>query len=176
MILTRLGPEVPFYRALTPRWAYQPESGAGAAAVGGRFNRPGIEARYLAETAAGALAEYQQESPLLPPATLATYLVTAERVVDFSGGYKPEQWSPIWAEAYCNWKGLAFLEDVEPPSWVIGDLVRAASIAGILYRSAREPAQRCLVLYPEFADQFSAPVYDPDGRLPLDAASWAKPR
>jgi RES domain-containing protein len=51
MILIRLGPEVPFYRALTPRWAYQPKSGAGAAAVGGRFNRPGIEARYLAETA-----------------------------------------------------------------------------------------------------------------------------
>jgi RES domain-containing protein len=31
MILTRLGPEAPFYRALTPRWAYLPESGAGAA-------------------------------------------------------------------------------------------------------------------------------------------------
>jgi len=95
--------------------------------VGGRFNRPGIEARYLAATAAGALLEYQQESPLLPPATLATYLVTAEKVVDFSGGYTPERWSALWAEAYCNWQGLAFLENVEPPSWGIGDLVRAAS-------------------------------------------------
>jgi RES domain-containing protein len=35
MILTRLGPDAPFYRALTPRWAHLPESGAGAAAVGG---------------------------------------------------------------------------------------------------------------------------------------------
>jgi RES domain-containing protein len=130
MIFTRLGPEVPFFRALTPSWAYQPESGAGAAAVGGRFNRPGVEARYFGETAAGALLEYQQESPLLPPATLATFLVTAEQVVDFSGGYDPERWSPIWAEAYCNWKGLAFLEDVEPPSWVIGGLVRDATIGG----------------------------------------------
>jgi RES domain-containing protein len=176
MIVTRLGPEAPFYRALTPRWAYQPESGAGAAAVGGRFNRPGVDARYLAESAAGALIEYQQESPLLSPATLATYLVTAERVVDFSKGYTPEQWSPLWAEAYCNWKGLAFLEDIEPPSWAIGDLVRAASIAGILYRSARDPAQRCLVLYPEFADQFSAPVHDPDGKLPRNADSWTRSR
>jgi RES domain-containing protein len=176
MIFTRLGPEVPFYRALTPRWAYQPESGAGAAAVGGRFNRPGIEARYLAETAAGALIEYQQESPLLSPATLATYLVTAQRIVDFSEGYTPEQWSPLWAEAYCNWKGLAFLEDIEPPSWAIGDIVRAASIAGILYRSARDPAQRCLVLYPEFADQFRAPVYDPDGKLPRNEDSWTRAR
>jgi hypothetical protein len=96
MILTRLGPEAPFYRALPPRWAYQPESGAGAAVVGGRFNRPGVDARYLAQTPAGALLEYQQESTLLPPATVATYLVSAE-VVDFTGGYTPEDWSPIWA-------------------------------------------------------------------------------
>ena len=126
MIFTRLGPDAAFYRALTPRWAYMPESGAGAALVGGRFNRPGVEARYLAETAEGALIEYQQESPLLQPSTLATYLVTAARVVDFSGGYSAEHWSALWAEAYCNWKGLAFLENVEPPSWVIGDVVRAA--------------------------------------------------
>jgi RES domain-containing protein len=172
MIFTRLGPEVPFFRALTPSWAYQPESGAGAAAVGGRFNRPGVQARYLAETAVGALLEYQQESPLLPPATLATFLVTADRIVDFSDGYDPERWSPIWAEAYCNWKGLAFLEDVEPPSWVIGDLVRDALVAGILYRSARDPKQRCLVLYPEFAETFSARVYDPDGKLPRNPNSW----
>jgi RES domain-containing protein len=173
MILTRLGPDAPFYRALTPRWAHLPESGAGAAAAGGRFNRPGVEARYLAETAEGALNEYRHESPLLVPATLATYLVTAEQVVDFSGRYDADQWSPLWAEAYCNWKGLAFLEDIEPPSWAIGDLVRAAGHAGILYRSARDSSQRCLVLYPELADKFTAPVHDPDRRLPRNADSWA---
>jgi RES domain-containing protein len=172
MILTRLGPEAPFYRALTPRWAHRPESGAGAAAVGGRFNRPGVEARYLAETAEGALNEYSQESSLLLPTTLATFLVTAEQVVDFSGGYGAEHWSPLWAEAYCNWKGLAFLENIEPPSWAIGDLVRAAHFAGILYRSTRDPSQRCLVLYPDLADTFTAPVHDPDRRLPRNADSW----
>jgi hypothetical protein len=126
----------------------------------------------LAETAEGALNEYRQESPLLPPATLATYLVTADPIVDFSGGYNADEWSPLWAEAYCNGKGLAFLEDIEPPSWAIGDLVRAAGYAGILYRSARDPSQRCLVLYPERADKFSAPVHDPDRRLPRNADSW----
>jgi RES domain-containing protein len=172
MIFTRLGPEVPFYRALPPMWAYRAESGVGAAVRGGRFNRPGIEARYLAETTEGALVEYQEESPLLPPATLATYLVTADPVVDFSNGFHPAHWSPAWAEAYCNWKALAFLEDSEPPSWVIGDLVLAAGAAGILYRSARDPKFRCLVLYPQLASKFTAPVYDPDGRLPRNAASW----
>jgi RES domain-containing protein len=65
MILTRLGPAAPFYRAFTPRWAHLPESGAGAAAAGGRFNRPGVEARYLAETAEGALNEYRGESQVV---------------------------------------------------------------------------------------------------------------
>jgi len=35
MILTHIGPEDTFFRAITPQWAYQPESGAGAAARGG---------------------------------------------------------------------------------------------------------------------------------------------
>ena len=172
MILCSLGPDAPFYRALTPSWAHLPESGAGAAQGGGRFNRPNVEARYLAATPEAALAEYQGESPLLPPATVVTYRVTAEAVVDFTGGYQEERWSPIWAEAYGNWKGMAFLENVEPPSWVIGDLVRQAGYPGILYACARDPAHRCLVLFPDLADRFRAPAYDPEGRLPRNAQSW----
>lgn len=174
MILSSLGPDAPFYRALTPSWAFQPESGAGAAIVGGRFNRPQVEARYLAATAEGALAEYQGESSLLPPATLASYQVTADTIVDFTGGYNAEQWSPIWAEAYSNWKAMAFLESIEPPSWVIGDLVRAAGHPGILYRSARDPRYICLVPFPALAQKFRAPVYDPDGKLPQNAESWRR--
>jgi RES domain-containing protein len=172
MIVRALGPDALFYRALTPSWAYLPESGAGAAKVGGRFNRPGVEARYLAATAESALLEYQAESVLLPPATVAAYQVTADSIVDFSGGYAAEAWSPIWADAYCNWKGMAFLEEVEPPSWVIGDLVREAGHAGILYRSARNSDQMCLVLYPEMGHGFKAPVYDPKGLLPRNRNSW----
>jgi RES domain-containing protein len=172
MIRGALGPDAPFYRALEPNWAYLPESGAGAARMGGRFNRPGVEARYLAVSAEAALLEYQAESELLPPATVATYLVTAEAIVDFSRGYDPDRWSPIWAEANCNWKGLAFLEEVEPPSWVIGDLVREAGYPGILYPSARRPEHLCLVLYPDLGERFRAPVFDPDGRLPRNAESW----
>jgi len=175
MILADIGPDTPYYRAFTPRWAHAPESGVGAAIGGGRFNRPGVEARYLAETAAGALVEYQAEFPLLPPATLAAFLVTASNVVDFTGGYDTTCWSPIWAEAYCNWKKLAFLDEIEPPSWVIGDLVRDAGLPGILYRSARDASLTCLVLFPEMAETtgFRAPVHDPERELPRDASSWA---
>jgi len=123
MIFTRLGPDTPFYRALTPRWAFKPESGDGAAAFGGRFNRVGLEARYLALTPAGALTEYQGDAFLTPPTTMAAYLVTADPVVDFTGGYVAGPWLPIWEQAYCDWKKLANLDHVEPPSWVIGDMV-----------------------------------------------------
>lgn len=167
MILTDLGPDAPFYRAFTPRWAHAPESGAGAARVGGRFNRPGVEARYLALTTETALREYQAESSLLPPATLVTFLVTASRIVSFSAGYDPGHWPEIWSEVHCNWKALAFLENIEPPTWVIGDLVREAGFPGILYRSVRDPSGTCLVLFPELASTtgFRAIAHDPDALL-----------
>jgi len=60
---------------------------------------------------------------------------------------------------------MAFLEKVEPPSWVIGDLVREAGNAGILYRSVRNTDFICLALFPALSARFQAPVYDPDGRL-----------
>jgi len=174
MILTRVGPRHTFFRAFTPQWAYRPESGAGAAVTGGRFNRPGSEARYLANSAELALLEYQNEAALLPPATLATFLVTAENVVDFTAGFTEAAWSAIWAEAYCNWKGMAFLDKIEPPSWVIGDLVREAGHPGILYRSARNPSGICLVLFPELAKAtgYQANVFDPDALLPQNSSSW----
>lgn len=109
---------------------------------------------------------------MLPPATLATYMVSAERAVDFTGGYQSETWSPIWAEAYCDWRRLAFYEDIDPPSSVIGDLVREAGAAGLLYRSARDSSEVCLVLYPELGHLFSASVHDPEGKLPRDDKSW----
>jgi hypothetical protein len=61
---------------------------------------------------------------------VASYAVTVPQVIDFTGGYTAEQWSDIWNEAYCNWKELAFFDRVEPPSWVIGDLVRESGAAG----------------------------------------------
>ena len=36
------------YRVHVPRWAYAPTSGDGAAEHGGRLNRPGLPALYLA--------------------------------------------------------------------------------------------------------------------------------
>ena len=56
MILTDLDDQVA-YRMHVPRWASLPLSGEGAAKHGGRANRPGVAALYLALEAPTALAE-----------------------------------------------------------------------------------------------------------------------
>lgn len=84
MKLTALA-DVTAYRMHVPRWAVAPTSGAGAGKHGGRVNRPGVDALYLAlET---AVRECQQVSTLLPPGTLTSYQLTAAPVVDFTAGY-----------------------------------------------------------------------------------------
>ena len=62
---------------------------------------------------------------------------------------RPAHWTPVWAEAYCNWKCMALLEGVEPPNWVIGELDREAGHPGIHDCSARNHDGVCLVLFPE---------------------------
>lgn len=66
MIFRPLLPAETFYRFNTPRWAYRPTSGAGAAKLGGRFNRPGVDALYLSRSVETATAAYQQDEPLMP--------------------------------------------------------------------------------------------------------------
>ncbi|WP_179117521.1 RES family NAD+ phosphorylase, partial [Burkholderia cenocepacia] len=116
------------YRAHAPKWAFQPVSGAGAALNGGRLNRPGVDAFYVSLDLQTACDEYKGICPILPPATLVEYTLDLGPVVDFSGGYTAE-WEPIWSELFCDWKALA-LNDIEPPSWVIGDIVRQQGFKG----------------------------------------------
>jgi len=79
MKLVRLGPDEVFHRYLTPKWAFIPLIGAGAATDGGRFNRPGVEALYLSRAPQTALDEYRQGATITPPATLAAYLIAWTR-------------------------------------------------------------------------------------------------
>jgi RES domain-containing protein len=121
-----------------------------AAVGGGRFNRPSVEDRYLADRPEGALREYRGESTLLPPATAATFLVTAAPIVDFRGGHDGKAWSIEWANAYCDWRYLWLTGHTEPPTWTLGDLVMESGAADLLYTS-RHGASDCLVLYPSMA-------------------------
>lgn len=102
MKITALGPDDVFYRYLTPKWAFVPLSGAGAAAEGGRFNRVSVEALYLTRASQTALEEYAQDSSLVPPATLVSYIVSMDSIVDLSGGFDPDYWSGEWADWDCS--------------------------------------------------------------------------
>ncbi|MCT4371019.1 RES domain-containing protein [Yangia mangrovi] len=59
------------YRALSPYWAYRPLSGEGAERFGGRFNRVGRAALYLADSVETALNEVQQAGQFAPVTLVA---------------------------------------------------------------------------------------------------------
>ena len=172
MILTELG-TVTAYRMHTPRWATAPTSGAGAAAHGGRANRPGVAALYLALESETAVREYQQLSPLMPPGTLVSYTVRLAPVVDFRAGYDPTRWSDLWEEFHCDWRELWFNRRVEPPSWVLADETLAAGAKGILFGSGLAPGGTNLVVFNDMlATDDRLQVYDPTGSLPKNQDSW----
>lgn len=173
MKVVRVGPDAVFHRYLTPKWAYLPTSGAGAATDGGRFNRPGVEALYLSRAPQTALEEYQQGASILPPATLAAYKVTLEEVVDLSEGYDPAIWDPAWAAWHCAWRHIARLEKKTPSSWLLADDLITKGHRGLLFPSTRHPGGVNLVVFnANLTAGDDVAVHDPDGRLPRDQASW----
>lgn len=173
MIVRPLHPAETFYRFNTPRWAHTPTSGAGAARFGGRFNRPGIDAVYLSRHIETAAAEYQQDDPLIPPGTLVAYRVAVSRIVDFQAGYIRGLWDELWADWDCEWRKQALYEEIEPPSWLLGDLAIEAGAKAILFPSTKDVGGSNLVVYSqqlEESDELSA--YDPRRYLPLNQESW----
>lgn len=169
MILTTL--ETVAYRVHDPKWAYAPTSGAGAGTHGGRANRPGVNALYLSLELETALKEYKQLDTLLPPALMVSYCLKAAPVVDFRGGFTNE-WDPLWQDFYCNWRRMRFYEDIEPPTWVIGDQVLAAGAKGILFRSAIAGGTNLALYTDALAGTDSITVYDPAHALPKNQDSW----
>ena len=174
MILRELSSPALLYRALTPKWAIAPCSGAGAASVGGRFNRPGVEALYLSLEEITALAEYKQAASLLQPATICAYLAQLRPLVDV--GRLDSRWDALWQDWHLDWRNLAFGHRQEPPSWVLGDLVRAAGHPGIIFPSMVTKGGTNVVLYLDmFTSSEKISVHDPEGRLPKDQRSWPTP-
>ncbi|WP_376705374.1 RES domain-containing protein [Mesorhizobium sp. ISC25] len=117
MKISRVGPDEIFHRYLTPKWAFLPTSGAGAASDSGRFNWPGVEALYLSRAPQTALEEYKQGASITPPATLAAYKITLTEVVDLSQGFDPHIWSSDWKEWDCAWRQIARIDRKIPSSW-----------------------------------------------------------
>lgn len=160
------------YRMHTPKWAFEPKSGQGAASKGGRVNRPGLPALYLSLDPNTAILEYQQDDLLLPPGTLVTYRLDVDPIADFRGGFTSD-WPDVWQDFYCDWRSILLNDGVEPPSWVIGDDARKRGAKGIAFRSQRSVTGFNLVLYTDAltaSDVLEA--VDPTGALPKNQRSW----
>ncbi|UPG95097.1 RES family NAD+ phosphorylase [Luteibacter aegosomatissinici] len=154
------------YRVIAPRYATTPRSGMGAARKGGRFNRPGQEALYLALDEATALAEYKQDNPWLPPGTICTFFLNNMNLADLSAGYEAAHWPPLWADFAIDWRSEWFGSHVEPPTWYMSDDVVAAGLDGIIFPSQAHPGGRNLVVYRSSERPASdLQVYDPAGVL-----------
>ena len=107
-----------FWRMLGVKWQRQPLSGQGAANNGGRWNRRGVPALYLATEHATAIAEYHQA--LVRPGTLAVYEVMSASIADLRtvtasrsagvGSTTPDE----------PWNQRFDVEGREPASWIAG--------------------------------------------------------
>ncbi|MBA3352371.1 MAG: RES domain-containing protein [Blastocatellia bacterium] len=160
------------YRMNTPKWAFDPKSGAGAAQHGGRVNRPGLHALYLSLEQRTAILEYQQDEPLMPPGTLVSYVVNVDPIADFRGGYS-SKWPAVWQDFYCDWRSI-LLSGIDPPSWAIGDDALKNGAKGIAFRSQRAVGGFNLILYTETLTASDVlDVFDPQGALPKDQKSWS---
>jgi RES domain-containing protein len=164
------------YRAHDPRWAFSPLSGDGARTHGGRFNRKGVPALYLALTIDGMIAETTNGlAHRLDPLTICSYRVDVEDVVDLrdDDGRKA---NGVTLDAL----GCAWADDLAearyPASWSIADRLIGQGNAGVLVPSfaiGARPDVANLVLWKWGPDlPHRVEDHDPSGRLPKDQTSW----
>ena len=113
---------------------------------------------------------------LAPPGTLVTYQIALAAVVDFRDGYKLGEWDIAWQDWDCEWRRLAFNLRIEPPSWLIGDLVISANAVGILFPSTLPQAGTNLVVFTQrLTTTDKLEHFDPRGDLPRNQRSWDPP-
>lgn len=169
MIFTKI--KTVAYRIHHPKWAHAPVSGAGAGTYGGRVNRPGVNALYLSLDLETALAEYQQVDALLPPGLIVSYPITVDAIVDFRAGFSGS-WNALWQDFYCDWRKLYFNEQIEPPTWIIGDQVLAAGCKGILFNSIISGGTNLVIYNDALTSSNSVIAHDPNRMLPKNQDSW----
>ena len=148
-----------------------PLSGEGAAQNGGRWNRKGIKALYLAADPMTAVSEYNQDFQFRP-VTLAQYRLSQARIFDLTSHDSLTELALTDAIHAAPWRALA-LESREPPQWLVADRLVDAGWHGAWFPSAVSARGRCIVLWRwNEKDGCTLQVVDQDNRLPLDQSSW----
>lgn len=136
---------MPLWRMLSIRYQRSPLSGEGAALQGGRWNRIGQAALYLAHDPATAVAEFYQGLP--KPGTLAPYQLRASSIADFTDGHGGPRDGAVAAAIEAQWKQIALIDEGVPPSWALADAAIAAGAEGALAPSVQNAGGVTLVLW-----------------------------
>jgi RES domain-containing protein len=164
------------YRAHHPRWSFRPESGAGAASTGGRFNPVGVPALYTSLRLQTAWLEAQQGFAFkAQPMMLCAYDVDCEDVLDLTDTETLRSHGIAPAVLTCPWKSLATRGET-PPSWVLAANLIASNVAGIIVPSfaVGATADDINTVFwtwsPDLPHQVR--VTDDEHRLPKDDRSW----
>jgi RES domain-containing protein len=171
MIFTTLK-QLVAYRTHVPKWAVAPTSGAGAGTHGGRANRIGTNALYLALDVDTAVQEYKQVSTLLPPGTLVSYRVTAGQSSTSGTAIVATHGSRYGKNSSATGGRAGSTSGSSHPAgcWAMRPLPGAK---GILFPSTLAARGVNLVLY---VDQLGTDdvieVFDPAGALPRNQDSW----
>jgi RES domain-containing protein len=159
------------YRAHDPRWSFSPLSGQGAAITGGRFNRKGQAALYLALDPITAIAEVTQGfANRLHPLLLCEYDVDCEEIADlrFDFSVFREELAEPWLISQRAGKVA--------PSQKVAASLQVNGFAGAIVPSFAPglAAGSCnLVLWKWGPDlPHKVTVFDPEQRLPKDQTSW----
>lgn len=164
------------FRAHDPRWSFKPLSGDGAALYGGRYNRIGLPALYLALDAITAVREVTQGlARKFDPCVLCSYDVDCEPIADLRNTAGRSHHRVEIGEMRCAW----FLEAAagrDPASWEIADRLLVAGFAGLLVPSfapgATEGAHNLVLWKWGTTLPTRVTVFDPSGKLPKDQLSW----
>ena len=164
------------WRAHHPRWSFAPDSGAGAARHGGRFNRIGLPALYTSLKFETAWLEAQQGFAFkAQPLTLCGYEVDCEDVADMTNPGLCLELGVKAMDLACGWAGMVD-RGLVPPSWLLADRLLANGFAGILVRSfacgASEDDLNVVFWHWSPLPPHQVRVIDPGGRLPKNDLSW----
>jgi RES domain-containing protein len=96
-----------------------------------------------------------------------------KNLVDLRRLHVGAPWDDLWHDWREDWRHLKFDLHIEPPTWVLSDMVRERGYIGILFPSqVCEGGTNAVVFTDLLVEGNSVDVLDPDGRLPRDQASW----
>jgi RES domain-containing protein len=137
--------QLSLWRMLPIVFQRSPLSGEGARLYGGRWNRRGVTALYLATDHATAVAEFYQGVP--KPGTLAPYRLEADRLADLTDGSGRPGNARVKEALEADWKALSVLTGRPNPSWNLADELLSAGAEGALVPSVQNPGGTNLVLW-----------------------------